>query len=124
MTYQDINHSVVMSMRFDKVRAGARDEAITVEATATVVPQSPSRIPQDAECDSNGSVSVYTSLASSEFSPQRGDCFAYRNKEYNIVKVTNATSYLCRDIIRPYNYRIFSRNAVVHLTSDLGSDES
>jgi hypothetical protein len=124
MTYQDINHSVVMSMRFDKVRAGARDEAITVEAAATVVPQSPSRIPQDAECDSNGSVSVYTSLAGSEFSPQRGDCFAYRNKEYNIVTVTNGTSYLCRDIIRPYNYRIFSRNAVVHLTSDLGSVES
>jgi hypothetical protein len=65
MTYQDTNHSVVMSMRFDKVLTGARDEAITVEAAATVVPQSPSRVPQYAECDSNGSVSVYTSLAGS-----------------------------------------------------------
>jgi hypothetical protein len=62
-----------MSIRFNKMRAGARDEAIRVEAAATVVPQSPSGIPHDTECDSNGLVSFYTSLAGSEFSPQRGD---------------------------------------------------
>jgi hypothetical protein len=119
-----MNHAVAMSMCFNKVRAGARDDAIIVEAVSTVVPQSPSGIRQGAECDSNGSVSVYTYLAGSDFSPQRGDCFTYRNREYNIVTVTNGTGYLCRDITRPYNYRIFSRNAVVHLTSDIGSAES
>jgi hypothetical protein len=28
MTYQDINHVVVMSMRFEKVRVGARQEVL------------------------------------------------------------------------------------------------
>jgi hypothetical protein len=73
VTYQYIDHSVVMPMRFDKVQTCVRDEVITVETAATVVPQSPSSIPHDAECNSSGSVYVYKSLAGSEFSPQRGD---------------------------------------------------
>jgi hypothetical protein len=63
ITYQDINHSVIVSMRIVKVQTGVRDEAIIVEAAATVVPHRPSGISQDAECDSNAYVSVYISLA-------------------------------------------------------------
>jgi hypothetical protein len=41
--HQDINNYLVMYMRFDKVRAGAREKTLHAQASSSLVAQSPSR---------------------------------------------------------------------------------
>lgn len=129
LTYQDINNSVVLSMRFDKVRSGNRAETLRAEADAQYVPPRPVHVINEnlmaLDSSSLGSqVSHRASLAGSEYSPELGDCFAFHSREYSIISMHNDSLFLCRDIQRLFHVRLFSRDAIVHLTAELGSIDS
>jgi hypothetical protein len=126
LTYQDIKNSVVLSMRFDKVRSGNRAETLRAEADAQYVPPRPVHIINEnlmaPDSRSLGSqVSHRASLAGSEYSPELGDCFTLNGREYSIISMHNDSLFLCRDIQRLLHVRLFSRDAIVHLTAELGS---
>jgi hypothetical protein len=129
LTYQDIHNSVVLSMRFDKVRSGNRAEMLRVEADAQYVQPRPVHIINDnlmaSYSSSLGSqVSHRASLAGSEYSSELGDCFAFHSREYIIIIMHNDSLFLCRDIQRLLHVRLSSRDAIVHLTAELGSIDS
>jgi hypothetical protein len=128
-TYQDIHNYVVLYMRFDKVRSVNRDDALRAEGDAQYVSPRPVHIINENFMASDSSslesqVSHRASLAGSGYSPELGDCFACHSREYRIISMLNDSLFLCRDIQRLFHVRFFSRDAIVHLTAELGSIDS
>jgi hypothetical protein len=129
LTYQDINNPFVLFMRFDKVRSGNRAETLRAEADAQYMPPRSVHIINDnlmaSDSSSLGSqVSHIASLAGSEYSTELGDCFAFHSREYSIISMHNYSLFLCRDIQRLFHVRLSSRDAIVHLTAEIGSIDS
>jgi hypothetical protein len=79
LNYQDIKNSVLLSMHFDKLRSGNRDESLRAEADAQYVPLRPVHIINDnfmaSYSRSLGSKVLHrSSIAGSDYSPELGDC--------------------------------------------------
>jgi hypothetical protein len=109
--------------------SGNRAEEFRAEADAQYVPPRSVHIINEnlmvSDYSSLGSqVSHRSSLAGSEYSPGLGECFAFHSREYRIISMHNDSIFLCRDIQQIFHVRLFSRDASVHLTAELGSIDS
>jgi hypothetical protein len=123
LTYQGLNNSLVMGMRFARVRAGNMSDVVDEVECNIVPPDSPTNQVYNADTDEEKQGSI--SLSGSNYSPQLADCFNNNGREFEIVDASaDGTSYVCQEIQRPWVKKTFVRNAVINLMSELHSRSS
>jgi hypothetical protein len=123
LTYRGLHNSLVMGMRFARVRAGNMSDVVDKVECNVVPPDSPNNQVYNADTDEENHGSI--SLSGSNYSPQLADCFNNNGQEFEIVDaLADGTSYVCQKVQRPWVKNTFVRNAVNNLMSELHSGSS